>query len=139
MLTNTLNTNEVKNAAGGEVEFTRISTNGRSTEFAKIGESPAYPFRLNISHQEIGDGVARRRRSILRFDYTAAGLVDIATAMKASAYVVLDNPIGNSTDNVAASAALAALMSFLCTTGAATAVLFDGTGNGAQALLTGGL
>jgi hypothetical protein len=34
---------------------------------------------------------------------------------------------------------IAELQSFLSTTGAGTTVLFDGTGNGAVALLTGGL
>jgi hypothetical protein len=34
---------------------------------------------------------------------------------------------------------MAELMSFCATTGAATTVLFDGTGNGAATLLNGGL
>lgn len=139
MLNNTLNTNEIKNSAGVEVEFSRISITGRSTEFAKIGESPAYPIRLKLSHQEIGNGLDRRRRSVLRFEQSGAGTVDPTKPAVAPVYIVMDNPIGNSTDNGLAQGALAMLMSFLCTTGAATTVLFDGTGNGAQALLNGGL
>lgn len=57
MLSNTLNTNEVKDAAGTEVEFSRISTNGRSTEYAKVGEVPNAPYRLKVSHQETGSGL----------------------------------------------------------------------------------
>lgn len=47
MLSNTLVTNEVKNAAGTEVEFQRISTGTRSTEFAATSETPAAPNRLD--------------------------------------------------------------------------------------------
>jgi len=138
MLSNTLNTNEIKNAAGAEREFTRLSTVGRSTEFGLITEAPAYPHRLKISHQETGSGTSLRRRSIVRFERTAGGLVDPTKTEKTSCYLVLDYPIGNITA-VEAGEVLANLLSFVATTGAATTVLFDGTGNGAVALLSGGL
>jgi len=139
MITNTLNTNEVKNAAGSEVEFTRLSIADRKTEFALINENPATPHRLSISHSESGNGVRRRRRSVVRIDKTVVSTVDSITPVKVSCYIVLDTPQGalvTGTENVNV---LAEILSFCATTGAASTVLFDGTGTGAQVLLTGGL
>jgi hypothetical protein len=137
MLTNTLNTNEVKDKAGSEVEFTRLSVGPRNTEFAKIAETPGLPYRLKISHLESGSGITLRRRSLVRFDKSianAGGTIGVV-----SAYMVLDAPIGLMTTTDDAKNVVANLMSFCATTGAATTVLFDNTGNGADALVNGGL
>lgn len=139
MLSNTLNTNEVKDAAGTEVEFQRLSQNGRTTEFGKITELPNLPHRLKISHLESGSGFNRRRRSVIRIDKTVASTVDTTKSVTVSAYIVLDAPLGALAANTEMGNVLANIMSFTATTGAATTVLFDGTGNGATALLTGGL
>lgn len=139
MLNNTLNTNEIKNAAGTEVEFTRISIGNRQTEFAAISETPSYPNRLTITHQEIGSGLSKRRRSLVRFDKSAAGQVDTAQAMKSSAYLVLDAPIGQMTTTDLPKDVLAQLVSFVASLGASTTILYDGTGNGAAAALSGGI
>jgi len=139
MLSNTLNTNEVKNAAGVEVEFTRLSTSNRETVFAQISESPSLPYRLSIKHQETGSGMKARRRSVLRVDKTTISGVDTVTPITTTAYVVLDAPVGAMSAITEATNVLANIQSFLSTTGAATTVLFDGTGNGANALLSGGL
>lgn len=139
MLSNTLNTNEIKNAAGVEVEFTRLSQSDRSTVFAQVGEAPSSPHRLMLSHQESGTGMKKRRRSLVRFDKTVISGVDSVTPITVSAYVVLDIPVGAMTAATEASNVLAELMSFCATTGAATTVLFDCTGNGARELLNGGL
>jgi hypothetical protein len=139
MLSNTLNTNEIKNAAGTEVEFTRISSNGRTAEFKQITESPALPNRLNISHQESGSGLNRRRRSVVRFDKTTAGEVDATQNVKSSAYLVLDVPVGNLTATTAMTNVLAQLVSFVASLGASTTILYDCSGNGADALVNGGI
>jgi hypothetical protein len=139
MLSNTLNTNEIKNAAGTEVEFSRLSTAERSTVFAQITETPAAPHRLSIAHQESGVGIRKRRRSVVRFDKTVISGVEAGLPITVSAYMVLDAPIGAMSSIAEATNVVAELLSFCATTGAATTVLFDGTGNGATALLTGGL
>jgi hypothetical protein len=139
MLTNTLNTNEIKNAAGSEEEFTRLSTEGRSTTFARINEQPSYPHRLIISHVETGSGLTRRRRSVVRFDKTVVGQVDATETMRASAYLVLDSPIGNQTTTALSADVIANLVSFCASLGATTTILFDGTGNGAASLISGGI
>lgn len=139
MLNNTLNTNEIKNAAGTEVEFESISVVGRTRTFKQITESPALPNRLTISHQEIGSGLTARRRSVVRFDKTSAGQVDTTANMKASAYIVLDAPVGQMTSTALSADVLAQLMSFVASLGASTTILYDGTGNGAVALIGGGL
>lgn len=139
MLANTLNTNEIKNAAGVEQEFTRLSQGIRDTVFALITETPSAPHRLSIKHAESGKGTDLRRRSLIRFDKTVTGQVDSTKAAVISAYAVVDIPLGNLTSYDEAKNVLANLMSFMATTGAATTVLFDCTGNGAVTALSGTL
>jgi len=139
MLSNTLNTNEIKNAAGTEVEFSRLSTSARTTEFSQIAETPALPHRLLISHQESGVGLKKRRRSLVRFDKTIVSTVDLVTPVTISVYAVADIPVGGLLAITEAANVTAELMSFLASLGASTTILYDGTGNGAAALLSGGL
>lgn len=139
MLSNTLVTNEIKNAAGTEVEFGRIRSSDRSTEFAQVSETPALPNRLVISHIETGTGLNKRRRSLVRFDRTTAGEVDTTQNVKSSAYLVCDLPVGNLTALTAPKAVLAQLLSFCASLGASTTILYDCTGSGADALMNGGL
>lgn len=139
MLANTLNTNEIKNSAGTEEEFQRLSSSERSTEFGKITEAPSTPHRLKISHQESGAGISKRRRSVVRFDKTVASTVDATKTVVVSAYMVLDAPIGALGTTAEFANVLANLMSFVASLGATTTILYDGTGNGAAALLSGGL
>jgi hypothetical protein len=139
MLSNTLNTNEIKNSGGTEVEFSRLSTSDRQTVFAQIAETPSAPHRLVISHLETGSGMKQRRRSLVRFDKTVISGVDSVTPITVSAYAVLDFPVGASTTAAEAANVLAELMSFLASLGASTTILYDGTGNGATSLLNGSL
>lgn len=139
MLANTLNTNEIKDRAGVEVEFARISQGERKTEFAAIAETPSAPHRLNISHVEIGTGTDKRRRSLIRFDKTVSGQVDTTKSCTPAAYMVVDIPVGNLTSYDSVKDIIANLLSFCATTGAATTVLFDGTGNGASTAIGGSL
>lgn len=139
MLSNTLVTNEVKNAAGTEVEFSRLSIGTRSTEYSAVSETPSKPNRLSIQHTESGSGIDRRRRSVVRFDKTDTGQVDTTKTMRSSAYVVLDCPVGQQTTNALPADVLAQLVSFVASLGASTTILYDGTGNGSTALLTGGI
>ena len=137
MLSNTLNTNEVKNSAGTEQEFSRLSTSDRQTEFALISEVPNAPHRLKISHLETGSGSNKRRRSLVRVDKTIAG-TDTAPVV-VSAYIVVDIPVGNIGAMTEPKHVLANLISFCASLGASTTILYDCTGNGADALINGGL
>lgn len=139
MLPNTLNTNEVKNSAGTEQEFQRLAQNAQSTEFGLITEAPYTPHRLKIAHSVTGSGVNLRRRSLIRVDKTTVSGVDSTKTITTSAYIVVDLPSGLSANNDEVKNVIANLLSFCATTGAGTTVLFDGSGNGAQALITGGL
>jgi len=139
MLSNTLNTNEIKNAAGTEVEFHRISTGERQTEFAQINESPSAPHRLTIKHLESGSGINRRRRSATRINKTVVSDVDNVTPVTISGYMVLDAPVGALEVQTEIANVVAEVVSFLASTGADTTIKFDCTGNGAAALLSGGL
>jgi len=136
MSLNTLVTNEIKNSAGTEEEFQRLTTS--PSVFARVGEVPYLPHRLSVSHQESGSGITKRRRSVIRFDKTVGGGVDITKTARLSAYVVLDRQIGQEITDTAAKDVLANLMSLLATTGAGTTVLFDCTGTGASNLISQG-
>jgi hypothetical protein len=136
-LNNTLNTNEVKDAAAAEVEFGRLSTSDRKTTFAKLSETPNAPYRLSISHAESGTGASLRRRSVVRFDKTVVGVSTQPRVV--SAYIVLDAPTGDLSATTEVKNVIANLLSFCATTGAATTVLFDCTGLGADVLVQGGL
>jgi hypothetical protein len=137
MLATNLTTNEVKDSAGTEVEFNRIAALDRSVTFAKSGENPSQPYRLKVSHLETGASSARRRRSLVRFDVPVTG-VD-GKIENVAAYTVVDAPVGNIAAVTSITTAVAHLISFLATTGAATTVLFDGTGSGSAALINGTL
>lgn len=139
MLPLTLNTNEVKDSAGTEIEYQSLGIVGRSHIFAKVGESPSLQDRLSINHSESGTGFKRRRRSNNRFDLTVISDIDNVTPVTITGYVVLDTPVGALNSQTAMINVLARIQSFLSTTGAGTTVLFNGTGNGAQCLLTGAL
>jgi hypothetical protein len=139
MLSNTLNTNEIKNSAGTEVEFSRLSTTGRSTVFSQITESPSLPYRLGISHTESGTGVKRIRRSLVRFDKTVMSTVDTTLPVVISDYWVQIAPVGALVANTEMVHVAANLMSFMASLGASTTILYDGTGNGAVCILSGGL
>jgi len=137
MLSNTLNTNEIKNAAGTEVEFSRLSTSQRSTVFAQIAETPNLPHRLKVSHQESGVGSSLRRRSVVRFDKNVTGASTQPRTV--SAYMVVDAPVGDLSANTEIKNVIGELLSFCATTGAGTTVLFDCAGNGAASLIAGSL
>nr|QDH88900.1 MAG: hypothetical protein H1Rhizo25555_000002 [Leviviridae sp.] len=137
MLPTNLNTNEVKNSAGTEVEFSRLSTLDRSVTFAQVSETPNLPHRLKVSHLETGTGTALRRRSVARFDKTVTGASGAPRTI--SAYAVLDIPQGDIGALSEVANVVAELNSFLSTTGAGTTVLFDGTGYGTAALINGSL
>jgi hypothetical protein len=139
MLSNTLNTNEVKNSAGTGVSFSRLAISDRATEFGMLAETPSSPHRLKISHLESGAGLNKRRRSLVRIDKTVISSVDSETPVVVSAYVVLDTPVGALTANTEPTHVVAELISFMASLGASTTILYDGTGNGAVALLSGGL
>jgi hypothetical protein len=140
MLSNTLNTNEIKNSAGTEVEFQRLQTGpGRQTEFALITETPSLPHRMSVKQTESGTGIRRRRRSVVRFDKTTISGVDSVTPVTNSCYVVGDFAVGGDSTSAEMANVVAELMSFMASLGASTTILYDGTGNGAVALLTGGL
>lgn len=138
MLSDTLNTNEVKDSTGAEVEFERQLTNNRETVFAKVGESPALPHRISVKHVEVGTGLNRRRRSVIRVDKDVVSTVDTSVTVTSSAYIVVDAPVGALTATTEIANPLAELTSLVATLATST-LLYDGTGNGAKALINGTL
>lgn len=140
MLNDTLNTNEIKNAAGVEVEFeTQAEGPGRVHEFRQIGESPALPHRMSIAHQESGAGLTLRRRSKYRVDKRVMSTVDTAVPVTASAYVVVDFPVGAMTSDTEFKNVLAELINGLASTGADNVIKSDCSGTFAKELIGGGI
>lgn len=139
MLPTNLNTNEVKNSAGTEVEFSHYQASGREKIYAQTSENPSQPHRISFRHQETGSGMKARRRSVCRVDKTILSPVDNLTPVTVSAYMVVDSPQGALTNTAEVTNVVAELLSLTATTGAATTVLFNGTGTGAVPLIDGSL
>lgn len=133
MLTNTLNTNEIKTYTSAEVEFERISISDESSIFKQINEDIANPNRLTIKHQTVGSGDTKTRRSLVRFDVSVTNTSGKKGVV--SAYMNLVVPVGILENTNAMKQAISQLLSFCATTGAGTTVLFDCSGSGAAALL----
>lgn len=137
MLSNTLNTNEVKNAAGTEVEFEHLDMVGRNREFKQITETPDLRHRLRISHTESGSGLTAKRSSRVGFYKDVAG--KSGATVRIEIYTVARIPTGELANWDEVKNVAAELNSFCATTGAGTTVLFDGSGNGTNCLINGGL
>jgi hypothetical protein len=132
-----LNTNEIKDSAGAEVEFTQISLGPRESTYKYVLETPALPNRLVIKHSEVGSGFSLRRRSLVRFDKSVVSTMDATKNVTMSAYAVVDLPVGAIASQVTFTPVLAYLLSFCASLGVTTTILYDCTGNGARALLQG--
>jgi len=132
-----LNSNEVKNAVGTEVEFLRFD-NGqpRKTIFHKSGEAPNLRHILEVAHIESGAGVRRRRRSKFGFKVEHL-LADGVTPGSTLGYYILDSPVGAIADFTYPTLVCAYSMSFFASLGASTTILYDGSGNGADSVIKG--
>lgn len=139
MLPTTLNTNEVKDASGTEIEFSRQSTLDRKLVFNQSAEVPNLPYRITVEHREVGVGLARRRQSRILIEKSIVGQQDTLKVEKISANLAINAPIGNMTTTTELANVVANMLAFCATTGAGTTVLFDGSGNGASALIQGTL
>lgn len=135
MLPTSLLTNEVKDKAGAEVEFEHLSLEGRVHIYRKKADVPSNPTILKVAHQETGTGVSRVRRSQVRVDLGFTG--KSGKPCVSSCYKVFVVPEGELDNYDVIKDASAMLDSFCCTTGAAAAVLFDGSGNGDSAGING--
>jgi len=137
MISDNLNTNQVKNAAGTEIEFELKSRSENRAEWKKTSEVPGLPFRLVVQHQNIGSGVNQRRRSNLSILKLNQGGIDALKSVKTVCSFTLDIPVGNMPNQNLddAKEVLAAAISMIASTGADTVVKFDGTGTAASALL----
>lgn len=139
-IANTLNTNEVKNAAGTEVEFQSLGgEQNRTREFAAISEAPALKHRITVKHSETGIGIRRRRKSAIRVDKTVVSTVDSVTPVVVSALIWLDSPVGALLASTEMANVLAELGSFTFLDGTGNTFLYAGSGVGSQALITGGI
>jgi len=138
MLPTTLNTNEVKNAAGTEVEFQRRGVWGEDgIEFSAIAEVPNREHRIRVGHRENGTGIMRVRESVIQVFKIVDGTIDLSKTAKIMAQLKLTIPIGNISDYSEVKNVVAELGSFTYSLGATTTILFDGTGNGAAAVING--
>lgn len=139
MLTDTLNTNQVKNSNGTEIEFQHQQSIGRSRTFSKIGESPALPHRIEIAHQETGDGLNRIRRTKVGVTKFVTSEVDPTKITKIRCTMTFEIPEGHLTSMAEPTNVFANCISCLASTGADTVIKFDGTGTFAAAALSGSI
>jgi hypothetical protein len=76
---------------------------------------------------------------VVRVDKAIISEVDSITPVTISAYTVMVIPVGHLDTLGEPTHVLANNMSFIASLGASTTILYDGTGNGAVALLNGSL
>lgn len=139
MLPAHLVTNEVKNAAGVEIEFNRTRNSDTGVGFSVKVPNPQLPHKVDFDHQIVGEGTSQRRRSRQRVEYTVPGCTDATKKAVCVCNITLDVPIGNIENFDAAKMALANSIALLASTGADTVVKFDCTGVGADCLINGTL
>lgn len=137
VLPTNLNTNEVKDRAGVEIEFNRYESEGRQLIFAASNEVPSAPHRLKVAHQETGSGLTAVRRSAVIIDKTVTGKSGKPVVIRMQKTGVI--PVGELDNLDAVKDVSAELDSFCATTGAGTTVLFDGSGNGSSAVINGSM
>jgi len=135
-LSDNLNTNELKNAAGVEVEFTRFGGEGRTRLWQPVSVIPALPQILTVQHREIGAGFDRRRQSNITLYISTVGTKDATKIVKNKVSVSCDVPVGNINDFSDIKYCLACVGSLLYTNGTNTFV-YDGSTPGAAALANG--
>jgi len=134
-----LQTNEVKNSAGTEIEFIGTGPDGRSRTFIQSNENPSQEHRIKVQHQETGTGMKKNRRSNIRLDKIVISTVDNLSPVPITASFTVSVPVGALVSLAEVKNVVAEMLSFLATTGAGTTVLFDCTGYGAEALVNGTL
>lgn len=144
MLPTNLNTNEVKNAAGTELEFYRrgpLPSNPMSLEFAWVSEVPGRPFRMHFAHQEQGDSRNKVRRSLHKTIHwlDSSQLIDATIPSFCMVTTVFQIPIGNLTTLTTIKDVGACHGSSLMSRGADSTILFNCTGVGMEALVNGSL
>lgn len=133
-----LNTNEVKNSAGTEVEFVRQDGGtGRKLVYQQVAETPNAPHRITFSHAETGSGADLVRRSLSRVDKTVTGVSGKPRII--SFYEVGVIPVGDISTLDEVKNVQAELISLVASTGADTVVKFDCTGTAAAAVVNGTL
>lgn len=137
MLSDLLNTNEVKKSDSTEVEYERLETEGRSTTYCKIGESYATRDRFKVQHRESGKGAEVVRNSNITFTEDVIGLSGTVRPCKIS--ITMTIPVGDMSSDAPAKNVLSKGISFVASTGADNLIKYDGTGNGAKCLLNGTL
>jgi hypothetical protein len=140
MLPDSLNTNQIRNSAGTEVEFEILEGPiGRLRKWRQVAAAPYLNHFLTVSHQEVGSGLKLQRRSLVRFDKTVISTVDNLTPVTISAYTVMVIPVGALLTLAEPANVLAELHSLNASLASATVLTLDGTGNGSVALLNGSL
>lgn len=134
-----LTTNEVKNAAGTEVQFLGTGPEGRTRTFIQENENPSQEHRIKIQHQETGAGMKKTRRSNLRTSKVTVSTVDNLTPVPIIISTTCQIPVGALVALTEVKNVVAEHISLLASTGADTVIKFDCSGYGADALVNGTL
>jgi hypothetical protein len=137
-LPSNLNTNEVKDRAGTEVEFTFFDdSKPRSREWQRSNQAPYLIESIKVQHRDVGKpGFFLVRQSNLRIVKNVLSLVDNSTIVPIISSHSLQIPIGALTTFDAVKDVVAYHNTLMATINGTT-VLFDGTGTAAAAMIAG--
>jgi hypothetical protein len=140
MLPDNLTANQVKNRAGVAIPFAYVDgPGGRSRTYKSTSAAPYLPHTIVVQHREVGKGVDMIRQSNVTIVKKVVSAVDPTktTLIRESRTLYVQE--GHLADMNDVKDVAANMNSFCSTTGAATVVLFDGTGLGTDALVNGTL
>lgn len=132
-----LQSSEVKNSAGTEVEFLHRELVGRKKVYAVKDEVPSRPHRITVQHEDIGAGLKLQRRSNFNTIKNVVSEVDEVTVVPIRISTTIQVPSGHLLTATETKNVIAEHMSFLASIGASTTILYDCTGYGAEVLANG--
>lgn len=136
-----LNTNEIKNAAGTEVEFLSAPQRGDGSTkvYSKSGAQPNLRELVSVSHTETGVGLKRLRRSVAQASKEFLSESDNVTPARIRLYKVAEVPVGHLTSMTKVKEVAAWMISGEASDGTSTTIKYDCTGTLTDALVNGTL
>jgi hypothetical protein len=106
---------------GSAESFQRISVDGRKALYNVAARTPGNECVLTIGHTDVGSGISRRTRTLVRIDDNIV-LSDTVTPGVNSIQLVIDRPVSQAADT-AVLEALAKLVNYLDTAGVGQAII----------------
>jgi hypothetical protein len=84
---------------GAAVNLARVSVNGSRAVYEDLSRTAGNEFKVTISHEDVGTGIGRRKRSLMRSDENII-LSDTVTPGTNIIQLTIDRPVNVANDTV---------------------------------------